>query len=59
MFAAFKIHVSCATRDLIAASNEADDFTFELRGDVEIKGKGVQTTYWLRRWQHVSVPEFV
>lgn len=58
MLAALKIHVSCATRDLIAASDENDDFSFELRGDVEMKGKGVQTTYWLKRWQHVSAPDF-
>jgi hypothetical protein len=50
--------VSSATRDLVAASDEVDDFTFELRGQVEMKGKGVQTTYWLTKWKHVSVHEF-
>jgi atrial natriuretic peptide receptor A len=56
--AALKIHVSSDTHDLIMNSDEADDFTFELRGQVEMKGKGIQTTYWLKRWKHVTQPEF-
>jgi len=53
-----KIHVSSDTHDLVMKSDQADDFTFELRGQVEMKGKGIQTTYWLKRWKHVTQPEF-
>ncbi len=56
--AALKIHVSSDTHDLVMNSDEANDFTFELRGQVEMKGKGIQTTYWLKRWKHVTQPEF-
>lgn len=41
---ALKIHVSSATRDVLM---EFDCFQLELRGDVDIKGKGRMTTYWL------------
>lgn len=39
-----KIHVSSATRDVL---QEFNCFQLELRGDVEMKGKGKMTTYWL------------
>ncbi|KHJ48843.1 hypothetical protein D918_01148 [Trichuris suis] len=39
-----KIHVSSATKALLESLNS---FTLHLRGEVEMKGKGVQTTYWL------------
>uniref|UniRef100_A0A5S6Q8V9 Guanylate cyclase n=1 Tax=Trichuris muris TaxID=70415 RepID=A0A5S6Q8V9_TRIMR len=39
-----KIHVSSATKALLESLNS---FTLDLRGEVEMKGKGVQTTYWL------------
>ncbi|XP_030637651.1 atrial natriuretic peptide receptor 1 [Chanos chanos] len=39
-----KIHVSAATRDVL---QEFNCFQLELRGDVEMKGKGKMRTYWL------------
>ncbi|KAI1885977.1 hypothetical protein AGOR_G00209300 [Albula goreensis] len=41
---ALKIHVSAATRDVL---EEFNCFQLELRGDVEMKGKGKMRTYWL------------
>lgn len=41
---ALKIHVSAATRDVLM---EFNCFQLELRGSVDIKGKGKMTTYWL------------
>uniref|UniRef100_A0A8D3CZX4 Guanylate cyclase n=1 Tax=Scophthalmus maximus TaxID=52904 RepID=A0A8D3CZX4_SCOMX len=41
---ALKIHVSAATRDVLL---EFNCFQLELRGDVDVKGKGKMTTYWL------------
>ncbi|KAG9345349.1 hypothetical protein JZ751_009896, partial [Albula glossodonta] len=38
------IHVSAATRDVL---EEFNCFQLELRGDVEMKGKGKMRTYWL------------
>uniref|UniRef100_A0A672RPC3 Atrial natriuretic peptide receptor 1 n=1 Tax=Sinocyclocheilus grahami TaxID=75366 RepID=A0A672RPC3_SINGR len=39
-----KIHVSSATQDVL---QEFNCFQLELRGDVEMKGKGKMRTYWL------------
>uniref|UniRef100_A0AAR2K879 Guanylate cyclase n=1 Tax=Pygocentrus nattereri TaxID=42514 RepID=A0AAR2K879_PYGNA len=39
-----KIHVSSTTRDVL---QEFNCFQLELRGDVEMKGKGKMRTYWL------------
>lgn len=44
VYAALKIHVSAATRDVL---QEFNCFQLELRGDIEVKGKGKMTTYWL------------
>ncbi|KAM3613713.1 uncharacterized protein V6R79_004067 [Siganus canaliculatus] len=41
---ALKIHVSAASRDVL---QEFNCFQLELRGDIDIKGKGKMTTYWL------------
>ncbi|XP_057689271.1 atrial natriuretic peptide receptor 1 [Corythoichthys intestinalis] len=41
---ALKIHVSSAARDVL---RESGHFRLELRGDVQVKGKGTMTTYWL------------
>ncbi|KAK9871928.1 hypothetical protein WA026_015178 [Henosepilachna vigintioctopunctata] len=41
---ALKIHVSEATKELL---DKFGIFTLECRGEVELKGKGVFTTFWL------------
>lgn len=41
---ALKIHVSSATQEILT---KFGTFKMELRGDVELKGKGILTTYWL------------
>ncbi|KAM6910548.1 atrial natriuretic peptide receptor 1-like [Xenentodon cancila] len=41
---ALKIHVSGATQEVLM---EFNCFQLELRGDIDIKGKGKMTTYWL------------
>lgn len=42
--AALRIHLSSETK---AVLEEFDAFELELRGDVEMKGKGKVRTYWL------------
>jgi class 3 adenylate cyclase len=41
-----RIHLSAATRDLLG-----DQFCFEARGGLEIKGKGVMETFFLEPHQ--------
>lgn len=41
---ALKIHVSEATKQIL---DQFGTFQMELRGEVELKGKGVVTAYWL------------
>lgn len=41
---ALKIHVSEATKHIY---DKFGTFNLELRGEVELKGKGFVTTYWL------------
>ncbi|XP_034729528.1 atrial natriuretic peptide receptor 2-like [Etheostoma cragini] len=41
---ALKIHVSAATRDVLT---EFNCFQLERRGEIDVKGKGKMTTYWL------------
>lgn len=43
-FPALKIHLSSATQEIL---NRFGTFKMELRGDVELRGKGILTTYWL------------
>ncbi|GFT42760.1 atrial natriuretic peptide receptor 1, partial [Nephila pilipes] len=40
-----KIHVSSSTKEVL---DTFKTFRLELRGEVEMKGKGKQTTYWLQ-----------
>jgi hypothetical protein len=42
--AALRIHVSDATKQILGRFGT---FQLELRGEVELKGKGRLTTYWL------------
>lgn len=44
MFTALRIHVSWATKHIL---DTFQTFKLELRGDVELKGKGAVVTYWL------------
>ncbi|XP_008485056.1 atrial natriuretic peptide receptor 1-like isoform X1 [Diaphorina citri] len=39
-----RIHISQETKKIL---DTFETFDLELRGDVELKGKGVVTTYWL------------
>lgn len=39
-----KIHVSNATKEIL---EKFGTFQVEFRGDVELKGKGIVTAYWL------------
>ncbi len=44
-----RIHVSQATYDLVMASPRRDEWRFECRGEIPIKGKGLMVTYWAER----------
>lgn len=44
LLAALKIHVSDTTKEIL---DKFGTFQLELRGEVEMKGKGFLTTYWL------------
>ncbi|KAL3087320.1 hypothetical protein niasHS_008639 [Heterodera schachtii] len=50
-----RIHVSSITKELLGQDH---DFHLELRGEVEMKGKGKQTTYWLKGYKDTRVPYF-
>ena len=50
---ALRIHMSNMTTDLLRLS---EDFIIELRGDIEVKGKGLMTTYWLTGKQGFDLP---
>ncbi|XP_033625244.1 atrial natriuretic peptide receptor 1-like [Asterias rubens] len=42
---ALKIHISSSTDEIL---NEFNEFEIQCRGEIEMKGKGKQTTYWLQ-----------
>jgi len=50
-----RIHVSSETHEILSQDN---DFHLELRGEIEMKGKGKQTTYWLKGYKEVKIPDF-
>ncbi|VVC32111.1 Adenylyl cyclase class-4/guanylyl cyclase, conserved site,Nucleotide cyclase,Adenylyl cyclase class- [Cinara cedri] len=51
---ALKIHVSPQTKEVLETFGT---FNLELRGEVEMKGKGKMTTYWLLGEKTLSSPE--
>jgi atrial natriuretic peptide receptor A len=54
-FSALRIHVSSDTKNIL---DDSGDFRLDLRGDMEMKGKGLQTTYWLKGYKDQSIPDF-
>jgi class 3 adenylate cyclase len=50
-----RIHVSSDTKEILSKD---PDFGLELRGQIEMKGKGLQTTYWLKSYKDIVVPDF-
>ena len=52
---ALKIHLSSATNEILQTFST---FDIELRGEIEVKGKGLMKTYWLKgdKSQNLSVP---
>eukprot|EP00106_Octopus_bimaculoides_P016866 XP_014784308.1 PREDICTED: atrial natriuretic peptide receptor 2-like [Octopus bimaculoides] len=48
---ALRIHCSEMTKQLL---DEIGGFFIELRGDIEVKGKGIMKTYWLKGEQVVK-----
>ncbi|CAD6186274.1 unnamed protein product [Caenorhabditis auriculariae] len=50
-----RIHVSETTHSILTRD---PGFRLELRGTVEMKGKGMQTTYWLTGYNDVQIPDF-
>uniref|UniRef100_A0A914WK42 Guanylate cyclase n=1 Tax=Plectus sambesii TaxID=2011161 RepID=A0A914WK42_9BILA len=50
-----RIHVSSSTKDIL---EQTPGFHLELRGNMEMKGKGIQTTYWLKGYKDLSIPDF-
>lgn len=56
MFAALRIHVSSQTKSIL--DKEDPGFNLVLRGEVEMKGKGKQITYWLKGYNDIRIPDF-
>ncbi|CAI4225854.1 unnamed protein product [Auanema sp. JU1783] len=50
-----RIHVSRYTYDILTRD---PGFRLDLRGDVEMKGKGKMTTYWLKGYRDIEIPDF-
>ncbi|CAI5438927.1 unnamed protein product [Caenorhabditis angaria] len=51
-----RIHVSQQTHEIL--TRDDNSFRLELRGTVEMKGKGMQTTYWLKGYKEIEIPDF-
>ncbi|KAL5021488.1 hypothetical protein ScPMuIL_000643 [Solemya velum] len=43
---AMKIHISQCTKTIL---DRFEEFELEVRGDIDVKGKGKMTTYWLNK----------
>lgn len=52
---ALRIHVSKQTKEIL---DKEPGFRLVLRGEVEMKGKGKQTTYWLKGYKDQNIPDF-
>ncbi|KAI6182296.1 Guanylate cyclase [Aphelenchoides bicaudatus] len=50
-----KIHVSETTNGILAKD---EDFKMEMRGTIQVKGKGSRTTYWLKGYKSLQIPDF-
>ncbi|VDK64773.1 unnamed protein product [Onchocerca ochengi] len=50
-----RIHVSSHTKAIL---DKDPGFNLVLRGQVEMKGKGKQTTYWLKGYNDIHIPDF-
>ncbi|VDM99085.1 unnamed protein product [Thelazia callipaeda] len=50
-----RIHVSGQTKAIL---DKDPGFELVLRGEVEMKGKGKQVTYWLKGYKDVCIPDF-
>ncbi|KHN79068.1 Atrial natriuretic peptide receptor 1 [Toxocara canis] len=50
-----RIHVSKQTKEIL---DKEPGFRLVLRGEVEMKGKGKQTTYWLKGYKDQNIPDF-
>jgi class 3 adenylate cyclase len=44
-----KIQVTSSTKEKIEAQDDENVFTFEKRGEIEVKGQAEMTTYFLRK----------
>ncbi|EJD74806.1 RGC/RGC protein kinase [Loa loa] len=51
-----RIHVSSHTKTIL--EKEDPGFNLVLRGEVEMKGKGKQITYWLKGYNDIRIPDF-
>ncbi|KAK6105631.1 Adenylate and Guanylate cyclase catalytic domain family protein [Brugia pahangi] len=51
-----RIHVSSHTKTIL--NKEDPGFQLVLRGEVEMKGKGKQITYWLKGYNDIRIPDF-
>ncbi|VBB33165.1 unnamed protein product, partial [Acanthocheilonema viteae] len=51
-----RIHVSSQTKAIL--DKEDPGFNLVLRGEVEMKGKGKQITYWLKGYNDIRIPDF-